>query len=70
MIQRIIDIIANACILTSTPEQIAEYYKNKLCIDKDYLTDWYLHSNENENPHWTCKHIEELFDDFYLIPKR
>ena len=35
-----------------------------------YLTDWYITSvNENDEPVWTEKHIEELISDFVLIPK-
>lgn len=68
--QKIIETIANACYFTSTPEELAKHFEEKLCVDYDYLEDWYINSNENENPHWTDKHIEELLGDFYLIPKR
>lgn len=34
------------------------------------LQDWYIHSvNPDDKPQWTDEHIEELCDDFYVIPK-
>lgn len=34
------------------------------------LSDWYISSvNQDDSPVWTEEHIEELFNDFYLIPK-
>ena len=34
------------------------------------LADWYISSvNGYDTPLWTEEHIEELFIDFYLIPK-
>ena len=40
-------------------------------IDMNYLRCWYQDSvDETQEPIWTDKHIEELFNDFYLIPKR
>lgn len=39
-------------------------------IDFAYLQNWYLDSiDETKDPIWTDKHLEELFNDFYLIPK-
>lgn len=39
-------------------------------IDMYYLSCWYQQSiDETQEPIWTDKHIEELFNDFYLIPK-
>lgn len=39
-------------------------------IDMNYLSCWYQDSvDETQEPIWTDKHIEELFNDFYLIPK-
>lgn len=37
----------------------------------DILCDWYINSvDETEEPKWTPEHIEELTNDFYVIPKR
>ncbi|MFR7722167.1 MAG: hypothetical protein ACLU2K_01675 [Clostridia bacterium] len=33
------------------------------------LTDWYISSVSDDSPVWTDEHIEELFNDFYVIPK-
>lgn len=33
------------------------------------LTDWYISSVTDDPPVWTDEHIEELFNDFYVIPK-
>lgn len=40
-------------------------------IDFTYLQNWYQDSvDEEKEPIWTDKHLEELFNDFYLIPKK
>lgn len=40
-------------------------------ISMNYLHSWYQCSvDETQEPIWTDKHIEELCNDFYLIPKR
>ena len=44
-------------------------------IDKAWgfniLCDWYINSiDETDPPCWTPEHIDELTDDFYVIPKR
>ena len=39
-------------------------------IDISYLQNWYQDSiDETKEPIWTDQHLEELFNDFYLIPK-
>ena len=39
-------------------------------VDIGLLTDWYVNSvSKSDEPVWTEKHLEELLDDFYLIPK-
>lgn len=40
-------------------------------MDETTLTDWYISSVDNifETPVWTEEHIEELLNDFYVIPK-
>ena len=44
----------------------------ELSVDVGYLTDWYWGSliDETEPPIWTDGHIEEVVNDFYLIPKQ
>lgn len=37
--------------------------------DSDSLTVWYISSVGSETSVWTDKHIEELLNDFYVIPK-
>ena len=40
-------------------------------IDFAYLQNWYQDSiDETKQSIWTDKHLEELFNDFYLIPKK
>lgn len=40
-------------------------------VDMSYLQNWYQDSiDETKEPIWTDKHLEELFNDFYLIPKK
>ncbi len=44
--------------------------KHPNAIDMSYLQNWYQDSiDETKEPIWTDKHLEELFNDFYLIPK-
>jgi hypothetical protein len=38
-------------------------------VDIGFLYDWYISSVGDEDPVWTEDHIDELFNDFYLIPK-
>ena len=44
----------------------------ELSVDFGYLSDWYRNSliDETEPPVWTDDHIEEVVNDFYLIPKQ
>lgn len=40
-------------------------------VDYNYLQNWYQDSiDETKEPIWTDKHLNELFNDFYLIPRR
>lgn len=40
-------------------------------VDRGDLSDWYISSvSENSNPVWTEEHLDELFGDFILIPKK
>lgn len=36
-------------------------------VDEGYLSDWY---NSAVSDVWSAEHIEELCNDFYVIPKR
>ncbi len=38
-------------------------------VDYGYLADWFINSVGNEEPVWTEEHIDELINDFYIIPK-
>ena len=39
-------------------------------MDESTLYDWYVTSvTQEDTPVWTGEHIEELLNDFYVIPK-
>lgn len=38
-------------------------------VDYGYLADWFINSVGDEEPVWTEEHIDELMNDFYIIPK-
>ena len=45
--------------------------RNPDAVDMSYLQNWYQDSiDETKEPIWTDKHLKELFNDFYLIPKK
>lgn len=47
------------------------YSIKQLAVSRSYLGDWYQQSiDETQPPIWTDEHLDELFNDFYLIPKR
>ena len=47
-----------------------EYINTASAYDIDTLEDWYINSvMPNDTPVWTEEHLEELFNDFYIIPK-
>lgn len=54
---------------------MSEYIDKNEAVGEVYLADWYIHSvaeydDEKLNePRWTEKHIEELTQDFIVIPK-
>lgn len=51
-------------------EETREYI-NEFAVSRGYLGDWYQQSiNETQPPIWTDEHLDELYNDFYLIPKR
>ena len=42
----------------------------KQAFDYPTLADWYISSvDDRDTPVWTDEHIEELLNDFYVIPK-
>lgn len=44
--------------------------EKKYCMSYKELTDWYINSvSSDDTPVWTEEHIEELLNDFYVIPK-
>ena len=56
------------------PCKIGKYEKRLVdlekAMDKSTLCDWYITSVLPEDePVWTDRHIEELLNDFYVIPK-
>lgn len=54
---------------------MAEYIDKNTAVDEGYLADWYINSVAEYNderlnePRWTEEHIEELTNDFIVIPK-
>lgn len=44
----------------------------ELSVSAGYLSEWYQKSlvDETAPPVWTDEHIEEIVNDFYLIPKQ
>lgn len=49
---------------------MAEYINTESAYDIDTLDDWYINSvMPNDTPVWTEEHLEELLNDFYVIPK-
>ena len=56
-------------------KRTSEYIDKNEAVGEGYLADWYIHSvaeydDEKLNePRWTEKHIEELTQDFIVVPK-
>ena len=48
---------------------MADYISRKEAVDDGYLSDWYIASVGDESPVWTDAHIDELLNDFIVIPK-
>jgi hypothetical protein len=46
-----------------------EYISREAAVDAGYLSDWYISSVGDEPPVWTDAHIDELLNDFIVIPK-
>ena len=56
------------------PCKVGKYEKRLVdlekAMDKSALYDWYITSvSLKDEPVWTDRHIEELLNDFYVIPK-
>lgn len=56
------------------PCKVEKYEKRLVdlekAMDKSTLCDWYITSvSPKDEPVWTDGHIEELLNDFYVIPK-
>lgn len=49
--------------------QMTEYISKQAAVDSGYLSDWYISSVGDEPPVWTDAHIDELLNDFIVIPK-
>lgn len=48
---------------------MTEYISREEAVDNGYLSDWYIASVGDESPVWTDAHIDELLNDFIVIPK-
>lgn len=49
---------------------MSEYIDKSEAVGEGYLQDWYISSvSEDDEPVWTEAHIEELANDFIVIPK-
>lgn len=46
-----------------------EYISKEAAVGAGYLSDWYISSVGDESPVWTDEHINELLNDFLVIPK-
>lgn len=47
-----------------------KYIERETAYDIATLEDWYINSvSDNDTPVWTEEHLEELLNDFYVIPK-
>ena len=48
---------------------MSEYISREAAVDAGYLSDWYISSVGDEPPVWTDEHINELLNDFLVVPK-
>ena len=56
-------------ILREAKQEVAKEIFEQ-AFDYPTLADWYISSvNDKDTPVWTDEHIEELLNDFYVIPK-
>lgn len=47
----------------------AELPIKNMAVDFGYLHNWFIDSVGTEEPVWTEDHIEELLEEFVVIPK-
>lgn len=60
--------------VVGAPCKVGKYEKRLVdlekAMDESTLYDWYVTSvKQKDTPVWTGEHIEELLNDFYVIPK-
>lgn len=48
---------------------MGKYIDKEAAYDYATLDSWYIASVTNGTPVWTEEHLEELLNDFYVIPK-
>lgn len=46
-----------------------KYLGSDTAYNAGTLSDWYISSVDDSDPIWTDAHIDELVNDFYVIPK-
>lgn len=46
-----------------------KYLDSDTAYNAGTLSDWYISSVDDSDPIWTDAHIDELVNDFYVIPK-
>ena len=47
-----------------------KYFDADTAYDSGTLHNWYIDSvSDNDSPVWTEEHIDELINDFYIIPR-
>lgn len=47
-----------------------KYFDADTAYDSGALHNWYIDSvSDNDSPVWTDEHIDELMNDFYVIPR-
>ena len=46
-----------------------KYLDSDTAYNAGTLSDWYISSVDDSGPIWTDAHIDELVNDFYVIPK-
>ena len=65
----ILDFTSDGQTISSSIEDILSDLPSAQPVDEAYLIDWYISSVDDSDPVWTEAHIEELMNDFYLIPR-
>lgn len=61
--------IAQSAWEASEKMKTEDAIKDKV-VDDSYVRDWYISSvSKDDSPVWTDEHVDELCNDFWLIPK-